>query len=279
MRSPIAGASVLITGAASGIGKELALSAAHRGATQVIIWDIDAEAAHAVVREIQSFGGSATAYRVDLADPAHVAAAGEETIAAYGRVDILINSAGIVTGKEFLDLTEEDITRTFNLNVFALYRVTKVFLPGMIARGKGSITAITSAAGLIGVARQTDYSASKFAATGFIESLRAELRHRGTPLHTLNVQPFYVNTGMFDGVNTRIPLLLPILDVDDVAAKILDAIESGRQSLVLPRFAALIKVAKILPVPVLDRVLDLFGINATMDHFRGRAASRPAPED
>lgn len=179
MRSPIAGASVLITGGASGIGKELALSAAHRGATQVIIWDIDAEAAHAVVREIQSFGGSATAYRVDLADPAHVAAAGEETIAAYGRVDILINSAGIVTGKEFLDLTEEDITRTFNLNVFALYRVTKVFLPGMIARGKGSITAITSAAGLIGVARQTDYSASKFAATGFIESLRAELRHRG----------------------------------------------------------------------------------------------------
>lgn len=280
MRTPIAGAVVLITGGASGIGREMAIGAANRGATRVIIWDIDVDGAEEVVREIRSFGGEAAAYRVDLTDPSDVAAAGEQTLADHGRVDVLLNNAGIVTGKTFLKLTEEEIGRTFDLNVLALYRVIRIFLPGMIDRGRGSITTIASAAGLVGVSQQTDYSASKFAATGFMESLRAELRHQGTPLHTLIVQPYYVDTGMFDGVRTRFPRLLPILDVDEVAAAILDAIEAGRQSLVMPRFAGAIRLAKILPVPILDRVLDLFGINATMDGFTGRGKhSRPAEQD
>lgn len=280
MRTPIAEAVVLITGGASGIGREMAIGAADRGATQVIIWDIDVDGAEEAVREIRSFGGRVAAYRVDLTDPADVAAVGERTLADHGRVDVLLNNAGIVTGKTFLDLTEEEIARTFDLNVLALYRVIRIFLPGMIERGRGSITTIASAAGLVGVSQQTDYSASKFAATGFMESLRAELRHQGTPLHTLIVQPYYVDTGMFDGVRTRFPRLLPILDVDEVAAAILDATEAGRQSLVMPRFAGAIRLAKILPVPILDRVLDLFGINATMDGFTGRGKhSRPAAQD
>lgn len=280
MRTPIAGAVVLITGGASGIGREMVIGAANRGATQVIIWDIDVDGAEEVVREIRSFGGRVAAYRVDLTDPADVAAVGEQTLADHGRVDVLLNNAGIVTGKTFLKLTEEEIARTFDLNVLALYRVIRIFLPGMIERGRGSITTIASAAGLVGVSQQTDYSASKFAATGFMESLRAELRHQGTPLHTLIVQPYYVDTGMFDGVRTRFPRLLPILDVDEVAAAILDAIEAGRQPLVMPRFAGAIRLLKILPVPILDRVLDLFGINATMDGFTGRGKhSRPAEQD
>lgn len=274
MRTPIAGAVVLITGGASGIGKEMAIGAANRGAKHVIIWDIDNASAEAVAGEIRSFGGGASAYRVDLTDPDDVTAVGERTLTDHGRVDILINNAGIVSGKTFLDLTEDDIRRTFDLNVLSLYRAVRVVLPGMIERRRGSITTIASAAGLIGVSKQTDYSASKFAATGFMESLRAELRHEGTPLHTLIVQPYYVDTGMFDGVKTRFPRLLPILHVEDVAAKILDSIESGRQSLVMPPFAAAIKLLKALPVPILDRLTDFFGINSTMDEFRGRASQQ-----
>jgi len=267
MRAPLAGAVVLITGGASGIGKEMAIGAAGRGAKHVIIWDID-EAGETVAEEIRAFGGSASFYRVDLTVSDDVAAVGATTLADLGRVDILINNAGIVTGKRFLELTDDDVARTFELNVFALYRTTRIFLPGMIARGKGSVTTIASAAGLIGVSRQTDYAASKFAATGFMESLRAELRH--TPLHTLIVQPFYIRTGMFDGVTTRVPALLPILETDEAAARILDAIDAGRQSLVMPRFAAVVKLAKALPVPLLVRITDLFGINSTMDGFTGR---------
>lgn len=271
MRAPLAGATVLITGGASGIGKEMAIGAANRGAKHVIIWDIDEAAATDVADEIRSFGGSVSTDRVDLTDLDNVTAVGEQTLADHGRVDILINSAGIVTGESFLDLTDADIARTFDLNVFALYRTVRIFLPGMIKRKKGSITTIASAAGLIGVSQQTDYSASKFAASGFMESLRAELRHRGTPLHTLIVQPYYINTGMFDGVKTRFPTLLPILDTDDAAARILDSIDAGRQSLVMPRLVTVVKLAKVLPVPLLDRLTDFFGINSTMDEFTGRA--------
>ena len=269
MRAPLAGANVLITGGASGIGKALALGAANRGASRIILWDIDEEAGGAVVDEIRSFGGRAECCRVDLTDPESVIEAGAQTLSA-GRIDIVINNAGIVTGKRFLELTEDDIARTFDLNVLSLYRVVRQFLPGMIERKKGSIVTVASAAGLVGVSRQTDYSASKFAAIGFMESLRAELRHDGTPLHTLIVQPYYVNTGMFDGVRTRFPRLLPILDVDDVADSILDSMEAGRQSLVMPAFAATIKLMKVLPVPLLDTITDLFGVNGTMDGFVGR---------
>ncbi|WP_441682130.1 SDR family oxidoreductase [Flaviflexus sp.] len=274
MRTPLGGAVVLITGAASGIGKEMAEGAAHRGAKHVIVWDIDEEGGEIAASEIRSFGADATYYRVDLTDPDDVAAVGKRVLAEHGRVDVLINNAGIVTGKDFLDLTEEEIARTFDINALALYRTTRVFLPGMIERGKGSVTTIASAAGLLGVARQTDYSASKFAAVGFTESLRAELRHHGNPLHTLIVHPYYTNTRMFDGVKSRVSALLPILDTEEVAARILDAIEAGNQSLVMPRFAATIRLMKCLPVPVLDRVTDLFGIHSTMDEFVGHSGKR-----
>lgn len=270
MRIPLAGAIVLVTGGASGIGKEMAIGATHRGAKHVIIWDIDEDGGEAVVRKIESFGGHVSFYHVNLLDPGAITSTGEQVLADLGRVDVLINSAGIVTGKHFLDLTDDDVTRTFGLNTFALYRTTRIFLPGMLERGKGSVVTIASAAGLVGVARQTDYSASKFAATGFNESLRAELHHSGHDLHTLIVQPYYINTGMFDGVETKYSSLLPILETDEVAAKVLDAIEAGRQSLVLPPFAALIKLLKILPVPLHDKLCDLFGINSTMDDFTGR---------
>lgn len=270
MRIPLAGATVLVTGGASGIGKEMAIGASHRGAKHVIIWDIDEGGGAEAVREIESFGGSASHDQVDLTDRDDVANKAARVLAERGRVDVLINNAGIVTGKKFLDLTDEDVERTFDLNVFALYRTVREFLPGMLERGKGSIVTIASAAGSVGVARQTDYSASKFAASGFTESLRAELRHSGTPLHTLLVQPYYINTGMFDGVSTKFPQLLPILDQDEVAAKVLDAIEAGKQNLVLPPFAGLMKLVKALPVPLQDRITDFFGVNSTMDRFTGR---------
>jgi all-trans-retinol dehydrogenase (NAD+) len=122
----------------------------------------------------------------------------------------------------------------------------------------------------VGVAKQTDYSASKFAAVGFMESLRAELRAVGSSVNALTVCPFYINTGMFDGVQTRFPALLPILDQDVVAREILDAVSRGRATLVLPWFARTLPLVRMLPIRAFDRVADFFGINKTMDNFRGR---------
>ncbi len=255
----LAGARVLITGAGSGIGREMARQAAARGA-HVVAWDLDGEAGRATAALTGGEG-----HAVDVTDSAAVTAA-----ASGVEVDVLINCAGVVTGKLLLDASEAQIRRTFEVNTLAGYWTTRAFLPGMMSRDRGAIVTIASAAGLVGVAKQTDYAASKWAAIGFTESLRAELRLLGSRVHTLIVAPYYIHTGMFEGVTTRFPLLLPILEPTKVSTKVLNAIESGRQQLMLPPMVRIVPLLRILPPVAFDLVLDLFGINHTMDHFVGR---------
>ena len=233
-RTPVRGAVVLVTGAASGIGALVAVQAAHRGARAVVLWDLDLPAAQDVATRVQAAGATCLAQRVDLRDAREVEAAGRVVLERLGRVDVLVNSAGVVTGRRFEDLSEEDVVRTFDVNVLALYRVVRCFLPGMRTRDRGCVVTIASAAGLVGVARQTDYSASKFAAVGFMESLRSELRRSGSHVRTLVVAPYYVSTGMFAGVRTRVPLLLPVLEPERVASQVLDSVERGDARRILP---------------------------------------------
>ena len=261
---------VLVTGAASGIGALVAVQAAHRGARAVVLWDLDLPAAQDVATRVQAAGATCLAQRVDLRDAQEVEAAGRVVLERLGRVDVLVNSAGVVTGRRFEDLSEEDVARTFDVNILALYRVVRCFLPGMRTRDRGCVVTIASAAGLVGVARQTDYSASKFAAVGFMESLRSELRRSGSHVRTLVVAPYYVSTGMFAGVRTRVPLLLPVLEPERVASQVLDSVERGDARRILPWFANAVLLVKALPVPVADAITDLFGISTTMDTFTGR---------
>lgn len=267
MPSRIRGAHVLITGAGSGIGRLMALGAARRGAHRVLVWDLSDQAARQVRDEIRALGVQAESFCVDVTD----AVAVNNTARQTGRVDILINSAGVVTGKRLLDATQDEIERTFRVNTLALYWVTKAFLAGMIERHRGTVVVISSAAGLVGVARQTDYSASKFAAFGFTESLRHELRKDRTGIRTLTVCPYYIDTGMFAGVQTKWPKLLPILDPQQSSDRILDAIDRGQTVLVMPPLVRLLPIMRMLPTSLFDRLTDLFGVNNTMDAFTGRA--------
>lgn len=260
---------VLVTGAGSGLGRLLAIGAAQRGASHVVVWDIHEPAARAVNDEILALGVDASYDIVDLADDRSVDEAGAAVRQRIGGVDFLINNAGIVSGKPFLEQTHDDVERTFQVNTLALYRVTRQFLPNMLHNNVGSVTVITSAASLTGVARQTDYAASKWAAHGFTESLRAEMRHQGHKIHTLSVHPFYVDTGMFAGASSPNPLLR-MLEPDEVAEKIFRALENGKRQLILPASAAAANWLNVLPVPVADQLRDLLGINSTMDHFTGR---------
>lgn len=260
------GARVLITGAGSGIGRLMALEAARRGAAEVVLWDLSEERATAVAGEITSSGGSASTAVVDVSDRAAVAEAAERT----GAIDVLINNAGVVTGTDLLDATDEQIQRTFDVNTLALYWTTRAFLPGLRDRDRGVVVNIGSAAGLYGIAKQTDYSGSKFAAFGFTESLRNELRARGSRVSTLIVAPFYIDTGMFEGVTTKFPRLLPILHEEEATLRILDALEAGEEQLIMPRLARYMPGARVLPVRMFDRVMGFFGVNRSMDRFVGR---------
>jgi all-trans-retinol dehydrogenase (NAD+) len=142
----------------------------------------------------------------------------------------------------------------------------------MIDRGSGHLVTVASAAGLVGSARETDYAASKFAAVGFNEALRQELRHGAPGVKTTVVCPFYVDTGMFAGVKTRFPLLLPILKEDAVTERIVNAIQRDRAQLQLPFMVRTLPAMRLLPVWAFDRLADFFGINDAMDGFTGRAS-------
>lgn len=270
-RIPLRGAKILVTGAGSGIGELIAVEAAARGA-HLILWDIDLGAAQTTATRIQDAGGDAIAYKVNLADPKSIEKTANATLKQQGRVDILVNCAGVVSGKSFLDMPDKELELTYLVNTLALYRTTRLFLPGMIKRNRGLVVNIASAAALIGVAKQTDYGGSKAAALNFTESLRAELRKQGSQVRTLAVCPYYINTGMFEGVTTRFPTLLPIMEEAEVAEKIVRAMEDGRQLLILPPFArASAVMLGLLPTDIRDWFANFFGLNAGMDDFIGRS--------
>jgi all-trans-retinol dehydrogenase (NAD+) len=264
---------VVVTGAASGIGRLMALGAATRGATAVVLWDVNEKALASVSAEIEARGVKAHPFVVDISDRASVMATAKKVLASAGVPDVVINNAGVISGKRFLDLTESDITRTYAVNTLALYWTLQAFLPAMKKQDSGRLVTIASAGGLAGSATQTDYAGSKFAAVGFTESLRAELRDDSSGVSTLTVCPFYINTEMFDGVKSGSPLL-PIQDQHLSTTKILDAIESRKRELLLPGMVYTVRIFRLLPTAVFDFLADAFGINKAMKTFRGRVPTR-----
>jgi all-trans-retinol dehydrogenase (NAD+) len=209
---------VLITGAARGLGRQMARQAVDLNA-RVVAWDLDGEALEDLAADL---GPSLVSKAVvDVTDRDSIQAGVDALDAGPGQVDVVINNAGVVSGARLVDLKPEQIERTFAVNVLALYWVTQAFLPAMLERDRGHVVTLASAAGLVGVAKQTDYAASKHAAVGFMESLRAEMRRDGHNVATTTVCPFYVDTGMFDGAKSKVPWLLPIQKEAEVAGKIL----------------------------------------------------------
>jgi all-trans-retinol dehydrogenase (NAD+) len=265
----IRGSRALITGAASGIGRLLAKEMGKAGAS-LVLWDIDAQGLGAVRDELRGAGCEADVYVCDLTRREDIEAAAAETLARNGPVDILVNNAGVVSGKSLLEISPAEIERTFQVNTLALFWTARAFLPGMLERNRGHLVTIASAAGLAGTSKLTDYCSSKFAAVGFDESLRVELKRRESKVVTTVVCPFYTDTGMFAGVRTRFPWLLPILDPEYVVRRTVRAIEKNRRRLVMPRFVYTGWPTRLLPVAWFDALMAFFGISDSMDEFRGR---------
>ncbi|MDR1851999.1 MAG: aldehyde dehydrogenase family protein [Propionibacteriaceae bacterium] len=267
---PFKGARVVITGAGSGMGRLMAIGAAKRGASLVAIWDLSEERAQGVAKEVESYGAKALALAVDVTNQRQVAAAAKKT----GDVDILINNAGVVGGRTLLEEPPAAVNRTIDVNLKALFWVTKAFLPGMISQHRGYVVTMASAAGLLGGAKMADYAASKFGAFGFNESLRNEMRQGKTGVGTMIVCPYYTKTGMFAGVKTKFPLLLPLLEPQKVADAVLDGVERGKKQIIKPWFVRTTFLLRNLPVSFLDAIADLFGINSSMSDFTGRSSDR-----
>jgi all-trans-retinol dehydrogenase (NAD+) len=265
----INGSRALITGAASGIGRLLAFELGRAGA-RLVLWDIDAQGLADVQDDLRRAGFAADIYACDLTRRDVIEAVAAQTLAESGPIDILVNNAGIVSGKGLLDISSAEIERSFQVNTLALFWTAKAFLPGMLDRGRGHLVTIASAAGLVGTSKLTDYCSSKFAAVGFDESLRVELKRQNSNIVTTVVCPFYTDTGMFEGVRTRFPWLLPILDPEYVVRRTVRAIEKNRRRLVMPRFVYSAWPSRLLPVAWFDALMAFFGVSHSMDKFRGR---------
>lgn len=260
---------VLITGGGSGIGRIMGRMALEQGARQLVIWDINEQNIASTIESL-SAKGKVKGYRVDVANNDEVAATYARVKQECGDVDILINCAGIVTGnKTFDEQSVRDIERTMAINAVAPMVVALQALPDMIARDHGHICNIASAAGMISNPRMSVYAASKWAVIGWSDSVRIELSERRSHVRITTVAPYYINTGMFDGVRSCI---FPILDPERTSRKILRAIERNTDFRGLPWSSHFIRFWQgVLPTSWFDTIMGHWiGIYSTMDHFTGR---------
>ncbi|NXO25935.1 RDHE2 dehydrogenase, partial [Cisticola juncidis] len=268
----VSGEIVLITGAGSGIGRLLAIKFASLGAT-VVLWDINQEGLNCAVRLARENGaGRVHSYICDCSKRQDVYRVADQVKKEVGDVSILINNAGIVIGKRFLDSPDSLLEKTMEVNTMAHFWTYKAFLPAMIASNHGHLVSISSCAGLCGGNQLSDYCASKFAAVGFAESVDIEMRDlRKTGVKTTIVCPFVINTGMFDGAKSKWPHVLPNLDPEYVADRIISAVRQNQEMLFIPRIVYVLYFLKsFLPVKASVLLLDYFGHRDCMSAFKGR---------
>jgi all-trans-retinol dehydrogenase (NAD+) len=265
----IANKLILITGGAGGIGRLMGLDFAGRGA-RVVAWDLDAGALAKLEDEGRQKKVFIKGMVCDVSDREAVYRQAAALREELGPVDVLINNAGVVSGAAFLETPDEKIIRTMQVNTFPLFWTCKAFLPSMIERNSGHLVTIASAAGIIGVRGLADYSASKFAAFGFDEAVRMDLRSMKSAVKTTVICPFFIDTGMFLGVKTRFPLLMPILKDTKAAKRIVRAVLKNKKRLIMPAFVHMVYFLRLLPTAILDMTADFFGINKAMNEYRGR---------
>jgi short-subunit dehydrogenase len=267
--SEIRGRTALITGGASGIGYLTGRMLLAAGAGHLVIWDIQEEAGRRAVQELSAGGSQVSAYHVDVADRAQVQATVRAMETAGIAVDLLINNAGIVVGTPFIDHSPAQIGRTMEVNALAPMYLTRELLPGMIARGSGHIVNIASAAGMIANPRMSVYCASKWALIGWSDSLRLEMEQAGTGIKVTTVTPYYIDTGMFAGVRSRV---IPMLAPERVARAIVKAIERDRLFVRLPPVLNLLPLVRaILPARWFDKLAgEWLGVYHAMREFQGR---------
>ena len=198
MRLDLSGRVALVTGASRGIGRAIALALAEAGATVAVNYKDNEELANGVVREIEQNGGTAIAWRADVADTNQTEAMIEEISSRFNRLDILINNAGVVRDFLLLEMGEEDWREVLQTNSFGVYHCSKAVLKGMVMRRWGRIINLSSVAAVRGGRGQSNYAASKGAINAFTRSLAAEVGPKGITVNA--IAPGLITTDMSQGV-------------------------------------------------------------------------------
>lgn len=257
-RKSVSGKLTLVTGAASGVGRGLALELAKKGA-KLVLWDVQAdqlEVTKNMILKKYPHAQVQTDY-VNLANRDDVSAAASRV---QGDLDILINNAGLVSGNAyFVDADLDRVELTMRVNLFAHFYTVKEFLPRMIERNSGHIVSMASIAAFLGAPGMVDYAASKAGARMFAEGISAELHSLKSNVKVSCICPSHIDTALFKGFHHPIS---PTISIKDAVDGTIYAIEHELEIVCLPdwlKYLALIasgftrsftyEIATKLPIP------------------------------
>jgi NAD(P)-dependent dehydrogenase (short-subunit alcohol dehydrogenase family) len=264
----VRGRKAVVTGAASGIGRAIALALAREGA-DLFLMDVDERGLDAVAAEAGLFGVEAVGVRCDLTQPAQITAALAQLLDRWGGVDIVVNNAGVVYYGPTDRMTAEQWDWLLAINLHAPIQIIRELLPVLKERPEAHILNVCSIAGLVAGGRTAAYHVSKFALVGFSESLRAEYGRRGIGVTALCPGP--VRTNLYrSGISGKGPAVpLPprwiCASEEAVARKAIRAIRRNRRLVLVTPLAHLLFNAKRFAPWLLD----------AMNRFRLKRRPRP----
>ena len=250
-----------ITGAGSGIGRALANELACRGAP-VALADIDDTGLAETASQCEGRGVKITRQHLDVADRTAVYAWADQVVEDHGKVNLVVNNAGVALGATVESMSYEDFEWLMNINFWGVVYGTKAFLPHLRASGEGHVVNLSSVFGVISVPTQSAYNAAKFAVRGFTDSLRMELEMEGAPVSVTTVHPGGIKTNIARNARIDPSLAEATGDADEArrnferifitspekaARQILAAVERDRRRALIGPDAKVVDVASRLP--------------------------------
>ena len=251
---------VIITGASSGIGKALAIDFAQRGANLVVAARNYVALCELTDTLIKQYNIKAVAVQCDVAVESDCEYLIKQTVLTFGRIDVLINNAGISMRALFKDVEIDVLKRVMDINFWGTVYCTKYALPELL-KSKGSLVGVSSVAGYKGLPGRSGYSASKFAMNGFLEVLRVENLHNG--LHVLTACPGFTASNIRftalskDGSQQGESTLEEdkMMTAEEVARRIADGVENRTRTLIMTRQGKLaVLLSKFVP-GLLDKLV------------------------
>jgi short-subunit dehydrogenase len=264
-RRSLIGKVVAITGGARGIGKATAEALVRKGC-RVAIGDLHLEVAEETA---SALGGKAIALGLDVTDRSSFESFLDETERQLGPIDVLINNAGIMPVTEFAEESEESMRRQVDINVHGVLIGTQLAIHHMGPRRTGHIVNIASSAGKAGVPGIATYCATKHAVVGFSEAIRQELRGSGVEISV--VMPVLVNTALTEGLSEKRGV--KEVEPEDVAAETVNALETGRFDVFIPRsLHATITLGALLPRRAREAVARFMQVDKVMSDVTDRRA-------